>query len=117
MLTRRQIWFLGIWVGSPFALYMVLFVINPGYMAHFTGSIESITGASLVFGCQAINLLVLFAGFARLNNRREAVDVEIEKRSKLFSQRTLLFFTLLMFTLPSIWLVIFYPTIYAASLE
>jgi hypothetical protein len=107
MLTRRQKWYMGIWVGSPLILFVVLTIINPGYMDDHFNAIGPVTGFTLVIGLQVVNYLILYGGLRNINLR--VPEDEQKRRSNL--QGALLLLTMILFTLPSLWLVVLYPAI------
>jgi hypothetical protein len=103
MLTRRQKLIIALWIGTPFALLIVLMIINPAYMSLIFTFIGPIAGMSLLITLQVFNALSLYFGL-------RAVNRSPEKRRKLFTT-LLLIATLIVFLLPSLWLVLLYPAV------
>ncbi len=102
MLTRNQQTFMAVWIGAPFALLIVLLIINPAYASRIFEFIGPIAGMSLVITLQVFNALSLYVGLRAINRAPEA-------RRRLLT-RLLLFSTLIVFLLPSLWLVLLYPS-------
>jgi hypothetical protein len=112
MLTRQQWFVFALWVGGPFVVLVVLLLINPAYASGIFEPLGPVAGMSLVVTLQAFNALALYAGFGWLNRRaaRRATPEQPHAANRAASI-VLAVLTLLLFTLPALWLVVLYPSL------
>jgi hypothetical protein len=109
MITRRQAIFIGVWVGLPIVVFLVLFLVNPAYEQKLFEPFGPVYGTSVLALVEVLHGLVLYAGFWILNNGpSSATDEQRPKRN--LPILLLMLLTLFTCTLPSLWLVILYPS-------
>jgi uncharacterized membrane protein len=110
MFKRWQGIVIGLWVVLPLVLLVALFVINPGYMSNLFTFIGPIAGMSLFIFLEVVNLVVLLVGFRALNawQRRRAEDKQRLPRAAAVALAVV---TLLACTLPTLWVVLLYPSV------
>ena len=95
-MTRNQKIILALWVGGPFVIIAIFFVINPGYASYYFEQTGPVYGMGLILTIQTINALVLVVGFRYLKSRLAIILHRV--------------LTFLLFTLPAYWLAIFWPS-------
>lgn len=108
MITRRQVIFIGVWVGFPFVLFLVLFVINPAYEARLFQRFGPVYGISLLTLLEVLHGLVLYVGFRMSNRALDRSDEQRPRRNRLILLLAIV--TMFVCSFPSLWLVLFYPS-------
>ncbi len=95
-----------LWVGAPFILLLALALINPSYTSLIFRPMGPLSGMTCLVGLQTLNLVALLVYFSRAKGKNEGAKGYGQVLGGL-----LLAATLLMLTFPSLWLVLFYPSI------
>jgi hypothetical protein len=109
MITRSQAIIIAMWVGLPFVLFLVLYLINPAYERKLFEPMGPVYGISLLTALEVLHGLILYEGYRRWNQRAAIVNGERRLPSK--GPILLLFIVTLFFcSLPSLWLVLLYPS-------
>jgi hypothetical protein len=84
-------------------------LINPVYEGHLFQKIAGGYGMNILMTLQALNGFLLYFGFIRINHTSP-----LENNEKTTKRRVGMTFistlNFLFFTLPALWIVIFYPT-------
>jgi hypothetical protein len=104
MLTRQQWTLVALWIGAPLLFFLVLLLINPGYMAGSFQSLGPLSSLGIMVFLQVVNLICLYFGFSAINQRTAA-----RPRTRLWTW-LLAAVTLILFTLPSMWIALIYPS-------
>ena len=116
MLTKTQWIAIAFLVGLPFAILTLLSLYNPGYMANFWDLSGFIIAPNVVIGLAVVNQLLLFFGF-RSNNKVQAKRKPDEPLKWGWRDIALMMLSLILFTLPSLWLVFLYPAVVTVMQE
>ncbi len=110
MFTSSQKWVIALWLGLPLAALIVITVINPRYAVRLLEAFGPVTGLTLVIALEIVNGLALWLGYSGLN--RWSARRPADPRGLPHAVGILLaIVTLIVFTLPASWLVIFYPSL------
>jgi|GEM_PF-7103929 hypothetical protein len=110
MQRRTQNVILLIWVGSPFILLAALLLINPVYASRIFESLGPLSGMTCVVVLQTLNLLALLLTFNRLHHQAKQKP-EGGKGHRPLLRGLVLAATLCALTFPSLWFVLFYPSL------
>lgn len=102
MLSRFQMIVIVLWVGFPIGLFFALNIINPGYMYYINYPIGPLSGFWWMIVLQTVNLIILLWNFRSLNRP------DTENRTRRIIVLSL--FTLIVFTVPSVWFVVLFPS-------
>lgn len=109
-MTRLQSIIIGFLVGLPFALFILLNFLNPAYMVYFFLPNELFDGIKILLVLGVINFLFLYFGFRSNNKRKEKRKADDPPRYP-WREIALIILCIILFTLPSLWLVFLYPAV------
>ena len=108
--TVSQIIIFGLWVGGPILTMLVLMLINPLYETNLFRPFP-FPGILFVILLEALNIGVLGFGFWWINTMHQArLDAE-EPSPRNVWVAVVALPSLVFFTLPALWLVVYYPAV------
>lgn len=107
-LSRSQWVVIGLWLGVPIILLILLMIINPAYEQWVFRDNLGFYPASLLLLLQNINGIALLFGFEWLNRRGR--QPQPRRTANRILTSLLLIVTFVLLTLPSLWIVVFWPS-------
>ncbi len=110
MLTKPQWTSIGFLVGLPIAIFVFFYFSNPQYTANFFDLSGPIIAPNIVIFLSVANFLLLYFGF-RSVNKQKAKQKNEERLGFPCRGIALMMLSLILFTLPNLWLVILYPAV------
>jgi len=110
MLTKSQWTSIGFLVGLPIAVFLFSSLYNPSYMANFFDLSSPFIAPNIVIFLTLANFLLLYFGFRSGNKQKEKTKDE-ERLRYPCRDTALMMLSLILFTLPNLWLVFLYPAV------
>ncbi len=111
MFTKTQIVVLALWLGGPLALLLLFMLINPSYEAYLFQKANGGYGMTIVLWVEIIHAIILCLGFLRINMGHSARTTQGRKSSPNRHVATLSTLTFILFTIPTLCMVVLYPSI------
>lgn len=108
MLTRLHWIIIGFLVGSPIGVFGLLYVLSPGYLVQFFLPNDYFDGIIVLIFLTVTNFLILYFGLrSSPKGKEKRKSDEVGKFS--CRESGLIILCTVLFTLPSLYIVIMYP--------